>query len=229
MACRPIYKVSNKKDHFVDEIQVDFEWVPGMALIQKQKCIKSFHSKIYEDYAESKILEISSKSLINLGVKLSAFNLSISLNNSKITVETFFQGSKCFEKDGPFHERFKLLDSASARAFFKNKEFGNLVCFKTMKNKKWDLYPKTMYYDWIYINFLNKNKDLASSILDFNTFTDIEFNPKKSINCQARAAALYVSFYKKGILEDMLNQDSYKKEMIRVEQLKNNMFNFDSE
>ena len=29
------------------------------------------------------------------------------------------------------------------------------------------------------------------NILGFNIFTDIEFNPQKSINCQARSCALY--------------------------------------
>lgn len=39
---------------------------------------------------------------------------------------------------------------------------------------------------------------------------NIEFNPQKSINCQAEAAAVYVSLSKQGLLEEALkNKDSF--------------------
>lgn len=37
----------------------------------------------------------------------------------------------------------------------------------------------------------NLNEDEIKEFLTFELFTDIEFNPKKSINCQARSCALY--------------------------------------
>ena len=37
--------------------------------------------------------------------------------------------------------------------------------------------------------------------MEFDAFTDIEFNPNKSLNCQARAAALFVAMKKLGRLE----------------------------
>ncbi len=56
-------------------------------------------------------------------------------------------------------------------------------------------------------------------ILDYTAFTDIEFNPKKSINCQARSCALYVSLARKELLDialeskesflDILSKDSF--------------------
>jgi hypothetical protein len=36
-------------------------------------------------------------------------------------------------------------------------------------------------------------------------FTDIEFNPQRSINCQARSAALFLSLMKRGDLESALH------------------------
>lgn len=39
----------------------------------------------------------------------------------------------------------------------------------------------------------------------YNVFTDIEFNHKKSINCQARSAAIFVSLKRKGVLEEVIN------------------------
>ena len=40
--------------------------------------------------------------------------------------------------------------------------------------------------------------------MSFNAFTDIEFNPKRSINCQAYTVALYKSLAVRGELEDCL-------------------------
>ena len=36
-------------------------------------------------------------------------------------------------------------------------------------------------------------------------FTDVEFNPHRSINCQARSAALFLSLMKRGDLENALH------------------------
>ena len=39
----------------------------------------------------------------------------------------------------------------------------------------------------------------------FDAFTDIEFNPERSLNCQARSAALYRSLVHAGKLEEALS------------------------
>jgi len=39
----------------------------------------------------------------------------------------------------------------------------------------------------------------------FEAFTDIEFNPDKSVNCQARSCALYVALSAKELLADALS------------------------
>ena len=39
----------------------------------------------------------------------------------------------------------------------------------------------------------------------------MEFNPQKSLNCQARSVAIFVSLYKKGLLEQYLdNKELFK-------------------
>ncbi|MDN5802520.1 MAG: hypothetical protein L0H34_08495, partial [Psychrobacter sp.] len=45
------------------------------------------------------------------------------------------------------------------------------------------------------------NSNLKEEALNYNAFTDIEFNPKKSINCQAYSLALYVSLEKRKLLQ----------------------------
>ena len=54
------------------------------------------------------------------------------------------------------------------------------------------------------------HSDLAEQILEYDAFTDIVFNPKRSINCQAEAAAIYVSLQKQNLLDEALkNKESF--------------------
>jgi len=71
----------------------------------------------------------------------------------------------------------------------------------------------TAFYDWLYITALNQNQGLAKEILRFDAFTDIEFNHKKSINCQARAAAMFVSLKKIGIAKEIM---AHKEEFVTL-------------
>lgn len=48
-------------------------------------------------------------------------------------------------------------------------------------------------------------------LLEYDGFTDIEFNPQKSLNCQAKAAALYVSLCRNGLLAGIHNFDDFLK------------------
>ena len=104
MAKRPIFIPQSSGNHFVLEKEIEFSWNPGFAPVQKKKNI----SALYQGAAEkglSPLLEVSTKSDQLLGVKLSAFNLLIKLDNSKeIPIECAFQGSKVFENGGPFRD-----------------------------------------------------------------------------------------------------------------------------
>ena len=62
-----------------------------------------------------------------------------------------------------------------------------------------------MFYTWIYLKSLEQKKELFNNLKFYNIFTDIEFNPKKSINCQAYSAALFISLLKRDLLSDSLN------------------------
>ena len=63
--------------------------------------------------------------------------------------------------------------------------------------------PKTAFYDWLYLTALRQNPERAAVLLEYDGFTDIEFNPQKSLNCQAKAAALYVSLCRNGLLTEI--------------------------
>lgn len=204
-AIRPYY-IANLEDKskFVVEENIRFRFFSGFSKTQKQRSLLSMHENI-KNYLgfDSKILEISTKSLEGLGVSLSAFNLILSLKNRiKTSVERAYQGSKVFEYGGPFTilytnteshpKKFELLYNSGKLKYFDL--FGEI----------WDLKTKTAFYDFLYIKALNENKNLAEEMIKFDIFTDIEFNPKKSFSNQAKAAALYKSLKHHNLLNKAL-------------------------
>lgn len=204
MALRPIFLPKTFGGVGVEERMLEFSWHPGMAKSQKQKSIRELHATA-SACGISPVLEISSKSEEPLGVALSAFNLRITtkVKNSVFTVETAFQGSKVFERGGPFKDLIGM-DSRLAKKDIRLKESGNLVGFEFF-GKQFPLVPRTYFYDWIYINALQQNDDLAVQVASYKGFSDIEFNPSRSINCQAYSAALYLSLLRGGLLSDALS------------------------
>lgn len=207
MAIRSVFKVSDSEKKYVDKIDVEFKWYPGFAVSQKQKSIKELHYNYKKKYATDNVLEISSKSENELGIKLSAFNLIITTKDNKtFTVESAFQSSKKFELGGPYLDILEKT-SREAKKDSRLKTSGKLIAFEFYK-KTWPLEPKTLFYDWLYIRALYKHEDLASEIIKYDAFTDIEFNPDKSINCQANSAALFVSLHKRNLLDDAMKSIS---------------------
>jgi hypothetical protein len=191
MANRPVYMPTPDKKPFVKEEGVEFVWSPGMAVIQKQKSIRSLHKSAKEAFGFKHVLEISSKSEKDYGRSLSAFNLKFQIDDTEMTVESAFQGSKVFDDSGPFYE-FYTMTGREIKKDGRLAESGKLVKFSLLGDE-WDLEPKTAFYDWLYLNALIQNPALSAKLKNHQGFTDIEFNPKKSLNCQARSAALYVA------------------------------------
>lgn len=212
MAVRPVF-FATCTEGLVKEVKIDFKWYPGLSISQKQKSIDALHLAVEVKFHDRKLLEISSKSKSDLGVKLSAFNLCFTTikHNKCYSVESAFQASKVFENGGPYID---LLDKSSrdAKKDLRIRNSGRLLKFKFC-GQEWPLNPPSIFYDWLYINALNKNSDLARDIIHYDGFTDIEFNPEKSINCQARSAAIYTSLYKIGVLDAALKS---KEEFIQI-------------
>jgi len=214
MAVRPVFHAVGSGPKFVTVELVNFEWFPGMAASQKQRSIGSLHAAISET-STGRALEISSKSKNNLGVELSAFNLSFQhpKSHEKISVESAFQGSKVFQNAGPFPDLY-AVDAREAKRFHKENKFGSLTSFSFF-GQIWPLQPPTVFYDWVYTKTLSKNLDFTHEVLAYEHFTDIEFNPKKSLNCQAYAAALFVSLRRRGLLDHVLSGKETFLEMAR--------------
>ncbi len=200
MANRPVYIPCLKGQALVTPVAVEFKWVAGMAVTQKQKSIRSLHEAAVKRNI-ARVLEISSKSENPLGVKLSAFNLSFVMPGGlKTTVENAFQAGKVFRNGGPYPDLLNMTPRDAKKDPRLNAS-GDLIGFR-LESEEWPTRPITAFYDWVYLSALRQSPALAEQLLDFNGFTDIEFNPDRSLNCQAASAALFVALSKRGELEN---------------------------
>ena len=204
MAKRLYFKCIPNSDTLYEEKYCEFEYFNGFSLSQKQKSIAELHNNIKQQEPLCEILEVSSKSANPLGWGLSAFNLKVfdEILSKVFFLENVFQSSKVFEFGGPYRD---LLDVSprEAKRDERLKNSGKLTHFLYHDNV-WPLIPKTIFYDWLYLKALSMNTELSDQIMKYNIFTDIEFNHNKSINCQARSVAIYVSLRKSGFLNKAL-------------------------
>ncbi len=210
MAKRPAFFIRQGK--VVSEIY-SFEWFSGFAVSQKQKSIESLHNAIMEADVNAEPLEISTKSKETIGTKLSAFNLQL----NSYALENIFQSAKVFENGGPYLDLLDVLPR-EARRDERLHNSGKLRAFR-YQNEDFPLVPKTVFYDFIYIAAVKRSfaMDEINAISNYNYFTDIEFNPTKSINTQARAAAMIKLILDEyGYLPDFQKKDfiQYHKEHI---------------
>lgn len=210
MAKRPAFFIRQEK--VVQDI-FSFEWFPGFAISQKQKSVESLHHAIKKADADARPLEISTKSKETVGINLSAFNLRL----DNYTLENIFQSAKVFTNGGPYPDLLNVPPKAAKRDERLHNS-GNLKAFH-FQNEEFPLIPKTVFYDFIYIAAV-KNSFVPDEIKEnssYNYFTDIEFNPAKSINTQARAAALIrLLLDEYGALPDFSKEDfiQYHKEHV---------------
>ncbi len=198
MAERPVFIPHRSGDVFVETVVVDFVWHAGMSPAQKRKNVVELH-KAAAGRGIAPLLETSSKSPREAGRRLSAFHLPFDLGHSISTVESVFQGSKVFENGGPYVDLYKT-PSREAKLDGRLKTSGNLVAFE-FDGRRYPLSPPTAFYDWLYIRALFPHRKWLERLSGYQGFTDIEFNPARSINCQARACALFVALTARGYLE----------------------------
>ena len=202
MAERPLFIPTSRFDGFVKEMELSIVWRGGFALSQKQKNIAALHEAAAEA-GFAKVLEVSSKSNELLGQRLSAFNLKIEVPGVGLTpLESAFQGSKVFERGGPYRELYSAAP-LEAKRDPRLKESGQLTGFD-FNGSRFPLEPRTVFYDWLYLSALHPHREWLRRLNDYAGFTDIEFNPRKSINCQARSCALFVALMRGGLLDEAM-------------------------
>lgn len=208
MSQRPVF-VPIKRKPWTDVYMTEFQWNSGLSAAQKKKNVAALHQAFVARFPEKKVLEISSKSSEDLGVKLSAFNLTkfVPSLGKSVPVECVYQGSKVFAVGGPYTDLYTAT-SRAAKGDDRLRQSGELRRF-SFEGKEFPLKAGSAFYDWLYINALMEHPELSEPLLGYDGFTDIEFNPNKGVACQANAAALYVSLRRQGLLEQCRDFDSF--------------------
>ncbi len=209
MAERPIFVPTTEEDGYVKRVDLEIAWAGGFADVQKKKNIRSLHDAA-KRAGYSPLLEVSSKSDEIAGRHLSAFHLRVSLGDRDMPLENAFQGSKVFENGGPYKDLFEV-DPREAKRDPRLRSSGALKGFK-FDGFEFPLKPTTVFYDWLYLNSIFPHRQWLKNRVDgekrYEGFSDIEFNPSKSINCQAKSCALFVSLMREDKLDNYLETPS---------------------
>lgn len=207
MANRPVF-VPVLQAPFYQTMGVEFVYNPGFAPSQKRKNILAVHKGFEAIYAKTP-LEISSKSMQEGGVELSAFNLKLYVKSLDkfIPVECAYQGGKVFEKGGPYKELLEASPKAAKRDN-RLKTSGALVSFE-FEGQLFPKKPQSLFYDYLWLKALLDHPELVEIVLQYEGFTDIEFNPNKGVACQAKTAAIFVALHKLGKLELVRSLDTF--------------------
>lgn len=203
MAERPIFVPRSRGISFVEVVSVSFKWNPGFAAVQKKKNITALHDAGARA-GYTPLLETSSKSECKLGQRLSAFSLVVCSNDhGEMPLESAFQGSKVFENGGPYTDLYRCT-AREAKKDPRIRSSGRVVGFR-FDGTQFPIEPKTVFYDWLYIATLFPHREFLSRLRDYAGFTDIEFNPQRSVNCQARSCATMAAMIERGVLEEAIS------------------------
>ncbi|MDR2822650.1 MAG: hypothetical protein LBV58_03775 [Acholeplasmatales bacterium] len=201
------------KNNKIFEKVFTFDFYGGFAISQKQKTIDAFHSEIAK-YGDFKVLEISSKSRNPIGNALSAFNLLLDIKGNKYPVECIYQSSKVFNDNIQYKNLLYATPPVAKKTiqdnvFTMELELISFNCF----GKVFPLNPVTFFYDYIYVAALYQNPSIASEVINYDCFTDVEFNYKKQVASQARSCAIYIYLKNNNLLEEAISDIEKFKEI----------------
>lgn len=180
---------------------ISFKWEPGLSLSQGRKSCTHLHHAI-DFECDLLSLDISRASTTKLGASLSAFNLMWKGR----TVECWYQGSKVYSKAGPMHKLYNA-SSAEAKLNRKDSSLGTLVGFN-LDGVEFPMKPRTVFYDYLYLNGLLEKFGDSLDLSAFTAFTDIK--AVTSIDaCQARAVCEYKLLKELGKLDIISDFDRF--------------------
>jgi len=209
MALRPIFiPLRGRKLHadtdlkggpLVERLDLSIRWNGGFSVSQKQKNVVELHNAAKEQ-GIFPVLEISTKSTEEVGRRLSAFNLKIDVGGSMKFLESVYQSCKVFSDSG---QHIDLIDENPfiAKKEIRHKGRGSIISFR-LEGIDYPIEPKNAFYDWLYIKAILPHEDWIKRNLNYMAYSDIEFTPNKSINCQARAVAEFHALSMRGKAAD---------------------------
>lgn len=118
-------------------------------------------------------------------------------------MECVYQGSKVFERGGPYVDLY-WKTSREAKRDQRLRESGKLIGFK-FDVETYPTSPATVFYDWLYFKALYPYREWLERRAEWVGFTDIEFNPERSLNCQARSFAAFIALQKPNQLDEAVS------------------------
>jgi hypothetical protein len=204
MATRPIFlPLSGRRGPdgsagfgpLVETVDIEIAWHGGFAASQKQKNILALHEKAAQ-MGISPVLEISTKSMQEVGYRLSAFNLKIEIDGMMKPLESVYQSSKVFSESGQ-HTYLMEVGPFEAKKRIREVGQGHVIAFRFL-GKTFETEPKNAFYDWLYIRAISPHEEWIKRNLHYAAYSDIEFTPGRSINCQARAVAEFHALSMRG-------------------------------
>lgn len=218
MATRPIFIPRPGRGPLVEELNIDIRWHGGFAVSQKQKNIQELHRKAAE-LGVFPILEISTKSEVEIGRRLSAFSLKIHAYGAMKSLESAYQASKVFRFSGQ-HEYVVDLGPYDAKKEIRNVGEGEIIAFR-FEGVDYPTEPKNAFYDWLYLRAIAPHEGWIKDNLNYKGYSDIEFTPGKSINCQGRAFAEFHALSMRGDVGECTNDFETFRNILRYSQRDN--------
>lgn len=214
MAEKSVFVAKHEYPYF-EEVHVNIDWFGGFALSQKRKCQIGLHQNFLAAYPNEKVLEISSSSLMSIGARLSAMHLNKRTKKGITTVESAFQSSRIYSDGvrtvGPFPDCL-FLPGKECKKIVKERSMG-------MHSYKYVFDGMTFYapdfhisefYDFLYLNALlePENEEVRDLLLEggYTAYTDLA---TKSLNCQARSAAIFMGLVAARRIDEVRDFDSY--------------------
>jgi len=144
------------------------------------------------------------------GVLLSAFNLQLYVigEGKSFPVENVYQSSKVFENGKRYRDLLyvspkeakmdaRLVNSGKVvKYIFESREYA-------FDEITYPCNPKEAFFNYIYMTALMGNASISDELLNYDAFSDIEFDPTTGVNCQAKAAAEFVGRRRAGVLNKL--------------------------
>lgn len=220
MAERPVF-VPLQHAPFFRPVKITFEWHGGFAKVQSQKNIRAIHEGFNRICPGVPVLEISSKGWQEGSEELSAFHMTKSVPNleKSVPIECIYQAGKVFQNSGAHPDWLKMTPKETKELANKLSAVEQIVGYE-FEGKRFPLTPVSLFYNFIWINGLMEHSELAKIVLQYGAFTDIIFS-SNSVNCQAAAAAAFVSLDRLGLLEYVKTAESFYKLMTDKEYVNN--------
>lgn len=215
MAIRPIFIPKSGNGPLIETVELNIKWSGGFAISQKQKNISALHEAARES-GITPVLEISTKSMQKVGFRLSAFNLKLEVHGAMKSLESVYQSCKVFAQSGQ-HEMLMDLDPLKAKKTVRELGKGPIIGFR-FEGRDFASEPKNAFYDWLYIRAISPHEDWIKRNLSFAAYSDIEFTPHKSLNCQARAVAEFHALSMRDRVNDVVHDFESFRELLNYSQ-----------